>query len=76
MSIRQRLSGPLASRVLVGDVIGLAVALVRTLADTHGWTVGVGEAAEGGARFEFGGVRRQFPADGGSHGHHAADSDD
>jgi hypothetical protein len=49
---------------------------VRTLADTHGWTVGVGEAAEGGARFEFGGVRRQFPADGGSHGHHAPDSDD
>ncbi|WP_276258410.1 PAS domain S-box protein [Haloglomus litoreum] len=32
---------------------GVGLAIVRTVAEAHGWTVTVGESAAGGARFEF-----------------------
>jgi signal transduction histidine kinase len=32
---------------------GLGLAIVETIAEAHGWTVGVIESVEGGARFEF-----------------------
>jgi PAS domain S-box-containing protein len=35
---------------------GLGLAIVERIADAHGWTVAVAESADGGARFEFGGV--------------------
>jgi len=35
------------------DGTGFGLYIVRTLADAHGWTVGVTDAATGGARFEF-----------------------
>jgi signal transduction histidine kinase len=38
-----------------GDT-GFGLAIVRRLAETHGWTVTVGEADAGGARFEVRGV--------------------
>jgi PAS domain S-box-containing protein len=39
------------------DGTGLGLSIVSRIADAHGWTVSAGESAEGGARFEFGGVR-------------------
>ncbi|AKU07514.1 ATP-binding response regulator [Haloferax gibbonsii] len=35
---------------------GFGLDIVRSLAEAHGWTVSVGSAATGGARFEFDGV--------------------
>ncbi|MBX0322525.1 PAS domain S-box protein [Halomicroarcula sp. F13] len=35
-----------------GDDAGFGVAIVKTIADAHGWTVAVGESDAGGARFE------------------------
>jgi signal transduction histidine kinase len=35
---------------------GLGLAIVERIADAHGWTVAAAESADGGARFEFGGV--------------------
>jgi len=35
------------------DGTGFGLYIVRTLADAHGWTVGVTDAEGGGARFEF-----------------------
>ncbi len=37
---------------------GFGLAIVREIADAHGWTVTVGESESGGARFEFAGVER------------------
>jgi len=36
------------------DGTGLGLAIVREIADAHGWSVSVGESDSGGARFEFG----------------------
>jgi PAS domain S-box-containing protein len=36
---------------------GFGLAIVRRVAEAHGWTVGVTESDDGGARFEFRGVR-------------------
>jgi signal transduction histidine kinase len=36
------------------DGTGLGLAIVREIADAHGWSVSVGESDFGGARFEFG----------------------
>jgi PAS domain S-box-containing protein len=36
---------------------GFGLAIVRRVAEAHGWSVSVGESAAGGARFEFRGVR-------------------
>ncbi|WP_277552768.1 sensor histidine kinase [Halobaculum limi] len=38
------------------DGTGFGLSIVREIAEAHGWTVSVGEAATGGARFEFGDV--------------------
>jgi len=38
------------------DGTGYGLAIVRSVADAHGWTVTVGESEAGGARFEFRGV--------------------
>jgi PAS domain S-box-containing protein len=35
---------------------GFGLAIVKRVAEAHGWTVGVTESADGGARFEFTGV--------------------
>ena len=40
------------------DGTGLGLPIVRAVAEAHGWTVDVREAAAGGARFEFVGVDR------------------
>ena len=37
---------------------GLGLAIVRVIAEAHGWTVDVTESGAGGARFEFSGVER------------------
>lgn len=47
-----------------GGGSGIGLALVRTLADAHGWTVAVSESDAGGTRFEFRGVRRPSTATG------------
>ena len=36
---------------------GLGLTIVREMARTHGWSVAVTEGADGGARFEFRGVK-------------------
>ncbi|MDY7082917.1 MAG: ATP-binding protein [Halobacteria archaeon] len=36
---------------------GFGLSIVENLAEAHGWSVSVGESDEGGARFEFTGVR-------------------
>jgi signal transduction histidine kinase len=38
------------------DGTGLGLAIVKDIITAHGWTVAVGESAEGGARFEITGV--------------------
>jgi PAS domain S-box-containing protein len=38
------------------DGTGFGLAIVRRVADAHGWEVAVSESADGGARFEFRGV--------------------
>ena len=38
------------------DGTGFGLAIVRRVAEAHGWTIEVTEGAEGGARFEFSGV--------------------
>ena len=38
------------------DGTGFGLSIVRRIAETHGWTVAVGESEAGGARFEFTGV--------------------
>lgn len=40
------------------DGTGLGLAVVERVVEAHGWLIGVGESAEGGARFEIGGVTR------------------
>jgi len=35
------------------DGTGLGLAIVREIAEAHGWTLEIGESADGGARFEF-----------------------
>ncbi len=40
------------------DGTGFGLYIVETIADAHGWTVDVTDAADGGARFEFSGVER------------------
>ena len=37
---------------------GFGLAIVRRIAEAHGWDVGVSEGTDGGARFEFTGVER------------------
>jgi signal transduction histidine kinase len=37
---------------------GTGLGIVRQLAEAHGWSVRVVDAASGGARFEFDGVER------------------
>ncbi|MFC7229521.1 response regulator [Salinirubellus salinus] len=37
---------------------GFGLAIVRSIAEAHGWTVSVTESDDGGARFEFTGVER------------------
>ncbi|WP_276259923.1 sensor histidine kinase [Haloglomus litoreum] len=39
-----------------GDGSGLGLAIVDTIAEAHGWTLTITDAAGGGARFEFTGV--------------------
>ena len=39
------------------DGTGLGLTIVRQLAEAHGWRVGVGNAPDGGARFEFAGAK-------------------
>jgi len=36
-----------------GGRSGLGLAIVRRIADAHGWTITVGESRDGGARFEI-----------------------
>jgi signal transduction histidine kinase len=36
------------------DGTGFGLAIVRSIADAHGWSVGLAESDAGGARFEFG----------------------
>jgi signal transduction histidine kinase len=38
------------------DGTGFGLAIVRSIADAHGWTVTVGDSETGGARFEVRGV--------------------
>jgi two-component system OmpR family sensor kinase len=38
------------------DGTGFGLAIVRSIAEAHGWTVTAADGDEGGARFEFGGV--------------------
>jgi signal transduction histidine kinase len=38
------------------DGTGFGLSIVKTVAETHGWTITVTESAEGGARFELTGV--------------------
>ena len=40
------------------DGTGFGLDIVSKIADGHGWTVGVTESADGGARFEFTGIDR------------------
>ena len=42
-----------------GDGVGLGLSIVEQIATAHGWTIGVEQSAEGGARFEFTDV--EFP---------------
>jgi PAS domain S-box-containing protein len=39
-----------------GDGTGFGLAIVEQIGDAHGWTVDVGESADGGARFDVTGV--------------------
>ena len=45
-----------AGHTASGDGTGLGLAIVSGIAEGHGWTVSVTDSADGGARFEFGGV--------------------
>jgi|SRR6056297_1740290 len=36
-----------------GDGTGFGLAIVAEIAEAHGWEIGVGESASGGARFEI-----------------------
>ncbi|MFC7137350.1 sensor histidine kinase [Halobaculum litoreum] len=47
-----------------GGGTGIGLAIVRSVAEAHGWTVEVDPAADG-ARFVVRGVRRVTPVDGG-----------
>ncbi|MDX1746673.1 MAG: ATP-binding protein, partial [Halobacteriales archaeon] len=40
------------------DGTGFGLAIVREIAEAHGWHVTVSESEDGGARFEFGGLYR------------------
>ena len=46
------------------DGTGFGLAIVRRIAEAHGWTIEVAESQAGGARFEVRGVERGSPADG------------
>jgi len=39
-----------------GDGTGFGLAIVAEIAEAHGWEIGVGESASGGARFEVSGI--------------------
>jgi signal transduction histidine kinase len=41
-----------------GDGTGFGLAIVAEIAEAHGWEIGVGESASGGARFEVSGIDR------------------
>jgi len=41
-----------------GDGTGFGLAIVAEIAEAHGWKIGVGESASGGARFEVSGIDR------------------
>jgi PAS domain S-box-containing protein len=47
------------------DGHGSGLAIVEQIADAHGWKIAVTESADGGARFEFTGIRlpRRLPTD-------------
>ncbi|AXG07463.1 sensor histidine kinase [Haloplanus rubicundus] len=47
------------------DGTGFGLYIVRTIAEAHGWTVGVTEGERGGARFEFTTTPVGMPGDGG-----------
>jgi len=49
-----------AGHTTAADGSGFGLAIVRRIAEAHGWSVGLTEGADGGARFEFRGVE---PAD-------------
>ncbi|POG56289.1 sensor histidine kinase [Haloferax marisrubri] len=55
------------------DGTGFGLAIVRTIADTHGWSVGYEDAADAGARFVIRGVER---AEGSAQDADAASADD
>jgi signal transduction histidine kinase len=45
------------------DGTGFGLAIVKEIADAHGWAITVTKGEEGGARFEITGVERSVEAD-------------
>ncbi|GAA0249273.1 ATP-binding protein [Haladaptatus pallidirubidus] len=46
----------LKSGYSTADSTGLGLSIVKEIADSHGWTMGIEEGTDGGARFRFSGV--------------------